>query len=144
MRIKSKPLSVNNLYYANKRHGLRADSKDWQRQVFYGLSHYEKELAALRNKFKKNKHGYAVSLTFVLPPEILYTKTGELSSRAADLSNVEKSIIDCLFLPKHYSNDVPNGCQNLCMDDRYLKLMRSKKIAGKDWQIHLNVRIVNK
>lgn len=144
MRIKAKPLSVNSMYYGNRLHGMRADAKDWQVQVFHGLSQYEAELGALRSQFKKSKHGYAVKLTFVVPKTVLYTKTGELSSRAADLSNIEKSIIDCLFLPKHFSNTPPYGCQNLNMDDRYLKTLSSRKVAGDDWEIHINVRIVGK
>jgi hypothetical protein len=144
MRIKTKPLSVNSMYYGNKRHGMRSEAKDWQVNVFHGLSQYEAQLGALRSQFKKSKHGYAVSLTWVIPKDHLYTKAGELSSRCCDLSNIEKALIDVLFLPKNFSNNAPYGCQNLNIDDRYLKTLTSRKVAGDEWGVIINVRIVAK
>lgn len=144
MYIKTKPLSVNSMYYGNRLHGMRSEAKDWQVNVFHGLSHYEAQLGALRSQFKKSKHGYTVTLTWIVPRENLYTKTGELSSRVADLSNIEKALIDCLFLPKHFSNTPPYGCQNLNIDDRYLKTLTSRKTPGDEWAVIINVRIVPK
>lgn len=141
--LKSKPLSVNSLYYANKRHGLRQSSKEWQCNIFQGLSQYEAELSSLRARFKEGRHGYAVAITYVIPPATLYNKAGAPSSRACDLSNCDKALIDCLMLPKHFTNTAPFGCQNLCIDDKHLFELSSKKIPGPEHAILLQISIIN-
>lgn len=142
VELASKPLSVNKLYYANKQHGLRPESKTWQAGVFMGLSQYEKGLADLRERFKVGRHGYKVQITYILPKNVLYNKQGEPSSRAADLSNCDKALIDCLFLPKNFSNNVPYGCQNLCMDDKHLFELSSKKVPGPDYKIIMDIELI--
>lgn len=142
MKLKSEPLSVNSLYYANKRHGLRPKSKDWQRNLFYQLSHYEAGLHGLRSKFNPSKHGYAVSITYVFPHNVLYNQAGTPSSKAQDLSNCDKALIDVLFLPANFSNDLEKGCQNLNLDDKHLFQLSSRKVPGPEYQIWLEISLI--
>ena len=142
IKLYSKPLSVNKLYYANKRHGLRAESKEWQYNLFLQLSQYSTQLADLRSKFIEGQTGYKVAITYILPAPVLYNKAGAPSSKAADLSNCDKALIDVLFLPAHYGPNVPYQCENLNCDDKHLFELSSKKIPGQRFEILLDIDII--
>jgi hypothetical protein len=139
-------VSINSFYYANKRHGIRAEAREWQHKFFHYLSqsYNADKLAELRNAFDETKHGYTVDFTFGVPASKLINKSGGLSSRAIDLSNCEKSIIDVLFLPKHFNEKPPYGCKNLNIDDKFLLGLSSKKIAAESEGIAIAVTIVDR
>ena len=58
--------------------------------------------------------------------------------------NVEKPIIDLVFLPKYHTQVPPYGCPNLNCDDRYIKRLHSEKVEGAEAAIELNIGIVAK
>jgi hypothetical protein len=138
-------VSINNFYYANKQHGIRAEAREWQYKFFNFLSLEENKikLQSLRNAFDIKNHGYVVDFQFEVPKLKFINKTGGLSSRTIDLSNCEKSIIDVLFLPKHCENDAPYGCQNLCIDDKYLVGLSSRKRIAETYNIKIEIKIVD-
>lgn len=122
---------------------MKPEAKEWFANVFYGLSNPEiaQMLKELREAFDKRINGFSVRLLWHIPADILYTKAGDLSSRAMDLSNVEKSIIDAIFLPRNFGTNVPYQCENLNIDDRYLRRLFSEKKASVDGQYRLDVTI---
>ena len=137
--------SINSMHYATKRIKT-SDARHWENSIFHYLnkSSNQEALKKLREAFDKRKHGWEVSITFIYPDAELYTKTGELSSKVHDLSNVEKPIIDLVFLPKYHKLDPPYGCPNLDCDDRYIKRLHSEKVVGAEAAIELNIGIVPK
>lgn len=139
-------VSINNFYYANKRHGIKAEAREWQSKFFHYLSlePNKQALADLRSTFNEQINGYIVKLAFGIPKQDFLNKGGTLSSRAIDLTNCEKSVIDVLFLPKHFDTEPPYGCQNLCLDDKYLLEMTSRKYVADKYEINIQIEIVDR
>jgi adenine-specific DNA methylase len=103
-------------------------------EVFFqmDLEENKKALEELRSHFDPEKHCYSISLTAYYPPKIFRTKKGTISAKTHDITNWEKSIVDCLFLKKHHENGVPFGANNLNTDDKYIVDMVSKKRPSTD------------
>lgn len=145
-RLPVAPISVNSTYYANKRHGMRPEAKEFQENCFYAMSSQENKtkFEALRSAFDATKHGYSVTLVTDIPKHHFYTKAGLISNKTCDLSNVEKLTIDTLFLPKHFGTNVPKQAENLNIDDKFLISLVSKKrpIDGLNYCIHVEIEIV--
>lgn len=139
-KFQSKPISINNFYYANKLHGIREEAKDWQYRILTELaSDANKQIVrGLKEKFNSNIHGYKVSITYAAPPETFYNKKGGVSSRQIDLSNCEKSLIDLLFIPKY--NGVYNA-ENFNIDDKWIMELSSKKTISTDEAYWTTVRV---
>jgi hypothetical protein len=139
------PVSINNFYYANKRHGIRTEAREWQCNFFHYLSSpaYIQAFSNLRSNFNPSLNGYKVNLEFKIPKDKFINKNGVLSSRAIDLTNCEKSIIDILFLPKHFETEPPYGCANLNIDDKFLVGCSSSKAAGTNWEIKITIELVD-
>ena len=117
---------------------------DWSAQIFHALSS-EKNLEAftdLREFFNPETHGYAVDLKFYYPRDILFTKKGSLSARAHDLSNIEKPLIDLIFLPSYFNKSVPYGCKNLNIDDKFIYELSSKKLPSNEHKIEIELSII--
>jgi len=128
------------MYYGDKRHGKTAAAKEWSEQVLQALSRYKSELKQFRDYFEPSRHIYSVSIEMLVPHDTLYTKKGELTSKVHDLSNIEKPIVDLLFLPKFFEY-----CENLNIDDRYLGELRSLKTPTLDtWGVNVIIEIKNK
>ena len=143
LTLKLKPFSINSMFYANKQHGKTVEAKEWSYSILVALALKEnkKKLKELRQYFDPLKHVYKVDLTFFYPKHILYTKEGRVSGRAHDLSNIEKPLIDLVFLPRYYDLPSPYGAKNLNIDDRYITHLVSKKIAGKSSKIKVSIKI---
>ncbi len=97
-----------------------------------------KKLKQLRDHFDPKQHVYKIELTFFYPKHVLYTKDGPISARAHDLSNIEKPLLDLLFLPAFYDR---YNCKNLNIDDKYITHLVSKKCVGKSFKIKINIHI---
>lgn len=117
---------------------------EWASAVFHKLSSEEnlQKLSELRNFFDPKSHAYEIDLKFYYPSKVLYTKAGGLSARAHDISNIEKPLIDLIFLPVYFKKPIPYGCQNLNIDDKYITSMSSKKLASDEHHIEIKLRIV--
>lgn len=148
LTISLKPLSINSTYYhGSARYGKNTKAKDWTYDAFSELMYFEnkEKLKLLRDYFDVSKHAYLVSLNWKFPKSILITKTNTLSSKAHDLSNIEKSIIDILFLPSNFSDDKSQGCLNLNIDDKHMLQLHSKKSLSEseDYSLEITVEIVD-
>lgn len=125
-----KPYSINDLYYGNRKHGKKPAAREWSYKIFHHLKEEEfiQKFKKLREKFDAKKHYYEVNLKFFFPYEKLFTKVdGRL--KTPDLSNIEKPLIDLLFLPEYFEKKTPFGAKNLNIDDRYIGKLTSEKLA---------------
>ena len=140
--LKLKPFSINAMFCRDKRHKT-IEAQEWSCSVLVALALKEnkKKLKELRQYFDPMKHVYKVELTFFYPDHVLYTKQGHVSSKAHDLSNVEKPLIDLVFLPKFYDRPSPYGAKNLNIDDKYILQLTSKKQSGKSFKIKISLHI---
>jgi hypothetical protein len=109
--------------------------------VALALKENKKKLKELRQYFDPKKHVYKVDLTFFYPKHVLHKKEGGISARAHDLSNVEKPLIDLIFLPMFYDRPSPYGAKNLNIDDKYITDLRSRKRVGKDFRVRVTLNI---
>mgnify|MGYP003349633707 CR=1 FL=1 len=122
------PFSVNRTYYRDRRHKTQ-DFRDWEMAAINALSRpqIQEKLTAIRGKFDATKHGFLVKFVYMYPQSVLFNKQGQISSRAEDLSNVEKPLLDVLFLPKYHVQPFPWGCSNVNADDKYVLRLNSQK-----------------
>ena len=140
--LKLKPFSINAMFCRDKRHKT-IEAQEWSSSILVALALKEnkKKLKELRQHFDYKKHVYKVDLTFFYPKHVLYTKEGPISARAHDLSNIEKPLIDLIFLPLYYDRPSPYGAKNLNIDDKYITHLISKKRAGKSFKIKVSIQI---
>jgi len=140
--LKLKPFSINAMFCRDKRHKT-IEAQEWSCSVLVALALKEnkKKLKELRQYFDPKKHIYKVDLMFFYPQHVLHKKEGGISARAHDLSNVEKPLIDLIFLPMFYDRPSPYGAKNLNIDDKYITDLRSRKRVGKDFRIRVTLNI---
>jgi len=140
--LKLKPFSINAMFCRDKRHKT-IEAQEWSCSVLVALALKEnkKKLKELRQYFDPKKHVYKVDLTFFYPKHVLHKKEGGISARAHDLSNVEKPLIDLIFLPMFYDRPSPYGAKNLNIDDKYIIDLRSRKRVGKDFRMRVTLNI---
>ena len=143
LTLKLKPFSINSMFYGHKKHGKTIAAQEWSCEVLVALALKEnkKKLKELRQYFDPLKHVYKIDLNFFYPKHILYTKDGRISGRAHDLSNIEKPLIDLVFLPRYYDLPSPYGAKNLNIDDKYITHLISKNKAGKSFKIKITIQI---
>ncbi len=136
------PFSVNRMYYRDRRHKSQ-DYRDWELAVVQAMSskHVQQELAKLRDKFDAGQHGFVVRFDAQYPKQVLFNKQGQISSRAEDLTNWEKPLLDLLFLPKTHVQPAPYGCPNLNCDDKHVLRLVSSKSVSKDANHYIMVQI---
>ena len=147
IKFHAKTISVNSMYYGNRLHGKTAEAKKWSSQILFTISKYSEEFKALREFFNPKKHVYSFKMKMFVPRNVMYTKDGKMTSLIHDLSNVEKPLIDLIFLPKFYS-EAPlfaEKAPNLNIDDRYLQYLSSEKVPTEDfWGIEVELEIKDK
>lgn len=134
-------ISINRWTGASKRF-ISSEARNWIQNVQHALSgpQTQQQLALLRDSFKPKKHSFLVSLAFVVPEKDFYNKQGLYSSRTCDLSNVEKPIIDLLFLERHETA----GYKNISWDDKYISELFSTKKSGSFYEIRIKICIFNR
>jgi hypothetical protein len=141
-----KPQSINSMYYGTG-HGYAktSDAKAWAMEVFFQLDlpANKQALRDLREAFDSTKHAFSVTLRATYPHIDFQTQKGHISSRTQDLSNWEKPLIDCIFLPKFCDLPVPEGAANVCADDKYVVDLHSSKRAGTGYAIDVTIEIVD-
>lgn len=142
-----KPISINSVYGSIGQGFYKTSSAtEWTYQVFDSLSQPEtlEKLKKLREAFDPNLHTYRIKLIATYPHSEFITKKGQISSRTIDITNWEKPLIDCIFLPKFFDSVPPYGCANLNIDDKFLTEMHSKKKAGDEYKIEIEIEILSR
>ncbi len=135
-----KPFSVNAMY-SNTRNFKTAAYRDWELAALYAILNEHLVLTQLREAFDPIKHCFEVEIISYVPKAILFTKAGTLSSRSYDLSNIEKNLIDLLFLPRYHQELQqmrPTG-GNINADDKGIVTLRSAKRCSTDDKFLLEV-----
>jgi len=141
--IHNKAFSVNKTHYKNKRIKTTA-FREWTYNIFYELYHCKENQAALkdlRENFDPATQAFTTHIKYIMPEEIAVTKAGYLSSKAMDLTNIEKPLIDIIFLPVHNSYTPPQGCPNINQDDKFIIRQSSEKAISSDGKHRLEVTI---
>jgi hypothetical protein len=143
--IPLEPFSVNRTYYRDRRHKTQ-DFRDWELAAINALAtpQVQQKLEKVRQAFDAKQHGFVVRFKFMYPAAVLFNKQGQISSRAEDLSNVEKPLLDVLFLPKYHVQPFPWGCANVNADDKYVvRLTSAKTVSPNDnHYIEISVAVV--
>lgn len=142
-RVPIETFSINAMYYNDGRIKT-SEARQWTVRLCEELSKFEPELALIRENFKEKEHGLVIDLTAFYPKEKIMKEEGGLSSRAHDISNWEKPLIDVLFLPKYFNLKPPKGFKNLNMDDKFNIETRSRKLPSPvdGFTIQIKIEIV--
>jgi hypothetical protein len=142
-----KPFSVN-ASYVRTYSGVTKSSgaREFSAQVFNIISRdiEAAKLSELRSKFDPKEHCYKVQITAYYPESEYYTKKHEMSSKTLDITNFEKILVDCLFLPKFNDEPFPYGAPNLNCDDRYLAEMASRKLGANKRLLEITISVHQK
>jgi len=139
IEIPHKAYSVNAMFYRDGRR-KKQEAVQWERTIANYLrdEDIQEQLENIRANFDPKKHCIQVSLIFEFPKEILITKVGAMSSKAFDLSNIEKPLIDVIFLPSHSSKT----CKNLELDDKYVSKLTSAKVPSTRHSIRICIELL--
>ena len=146
MRVKFvlplKPLSINRTYGRDRRHKTQ-DYRDWELAAVNALAspNVQQRLQQLREAFDSSKHAFVVRINFMYPADVLFNKQGQISSRAEDLSNIEKPLLDVVFLPKYHVQSFPWGCPNVNADDKYVLGLSSRKTLSPNNNHYIELQI---
>ena len=142
--INTNPFSLNAVHCRDKRYKTK-EYQDWSRTVIHLMSNEEDEVnfKELNNYFKSDKHCIHVEIKSYYPKEKLFTKKGSLSSRAHDISNIEKPIIDLMFLKEYHGDNPPYSFKNLNIDDKFITRMVSEKLENEESKIEMSIEIKN-
>jgi len=135
--IDSKSFSINSMYCKNRNY-TTTSYKDWASGILNILKQKPNShrLASLESFFDPFKHRYSITITTYFPPNILITKKNTMSSKAFDVSNIEKPLIDLIFLPKYHS-DTPN----LNIDDKTISDLSSRKRISATGEHYIEVKL---
>jgi len=140
-----KAFSINSMTYATKKIKT-PEAREWTSKVCYALKNPEiqKQFSDIRNEFDPSIHAFEVNLLFIYPKSTLYTLENSVSAKSMDLSNVEKPIIDILFLPSFHNAVGSLGVKNMNVDDRFILNMTSRKRASctDKYEIHVHIKII--
>ena len=143
LNLNCTPFSINKMSFRDKRYKT-PEAQKWSKSIFIELNSEENQsqLELIRTVFDPKKHAYNIDMQFFYPPHILFTKAGLVSAKSHDLSNVEKPLIDLLFLPKYFDLKVPYGVKNLNVDDKYILNLSSSKRISNNHKIIITLSIL--
>jgi len=138
--INACPFSINKMYY-RKTFTRTENARNWGRIVCSSLNdaHAQQQMDKFREYFDENTMGIKISLTFYYPHDILFNKSGSISSRSQDQTNVEKPLVDLLFDPKYNNRPVPDGVRNLNLNDKIVTDLVSKKRPSNCYSIYVQL-----
>jgi Holliday junction resolvase RusA-like endonuclease len=138
LELSIKPYSVNKYFYGN-RAVKRREAVQWETCMIELLrpKEYQEAFEKLKEEFDPKKHCLTVEIVCYYPNNIIFRKDGALSSKAFDISNTEKPIIDVIFLEKYATSTI----NNIGIDDKYIVDMVSKKRASEKHKIEINIQL---
>jgi len=122
------------------------EARNWASKVFIELAkeHAQQQIKEFHDAFNYKTMGIKVSLYFRFPREKLVNKSGSISSKAYDLTNIEKPLVDLLFDPRYHKRKFPDGCKNLNLNDKYVIDCNSYKRPSSDgYSIGVTLETIN-
>jgi Holliday junction resolvase RusA-like endonuclease len=154
-KLKSKPISTNNAYYARNR-SFNEKARQWRYNFLKQLQndYNQKQIDTIRNHFDPTKHMLSVVFTWFQPQAKLITKKGHLSLASMDVDNCLKIPTDCLFDQKYNDvwlskrkgreselyNDFKH-LRNLRLNDKFIFSTTSIKFPSMDDQYHCSIDV---
>lgn len=142
--LDTKPCSVNSMYYGDGRTKTQK-TREWSYQLFHQMNadDIQEKLKNLRENFDENTQLYNVEFYWQFPKDKLITKSGRLSKNIFDITNIEKSLADLIFLPKYFDMTNPYGVKNLNIDDVFMNRLVSEreKSPDDDWHVRIVISI---
>lgn len=131
------PFSINRMFCRDMRYKT-GDYRDWADRVQSAMSTQQVQAAlkTVREAFNPDAFDFHVQFTAHYPQFL--TKAGQISNKTEDLSNIEKPLLDLLFLPKNHGNPV----SNVNADDRFVTRLVSEKQHGSRSGIEVRIRLV--
>ena len=136
--------SINKMYYNKPGFQRTQEAREWSYKVFDELncSYNQQQMRLFREKFEPSHMGVEVTIVERIPvDEFFKVGSWEISSKTFDRSNVEKPLIDLLFLPKYFTRSVPEGCNNLNLDDKYVSQVISRKVPSPLAYTYLTITV---
>lgn len=144
MTFNAPPFSINSAYYNKGGGKVRTkECRAWGDDVLQQLQLYKQQILEFKNIYDAEKHGLSLDLTFNIPKRYYYTVEGRVSSRSADLTNVEKLIQDLLF-DSRFNGRAVNGKKiyNLDINDKCVLQLSSKKLPSDRFRIEVSVSLI--
>lgn len=144
LRFRSPPQSLNSAYYLKGNGKVRTkESRAWGDKLLVRLQSYTTEINSFLSIYDPSLHGIKIDLTHYIPATHYYNLERLISSRSADLSNVEKLLIDVLF-DARFNGRVVGGktIQNLNINDKCIVEMRSRKLPNTKYIIDVKIELV--
>ena len=144
LTIPSKAFSINAMTYRDKRTKTAA-FYEWSHTVLHLLNSEEnqKAFSDLRDHFDPTVHAVEATMTAYYPKEVLFTKKGMISAKSFDITNIEKPLVDLIFLPVYFDKPSPYGVKNFNNDDKYLVSFTSKKRFSDKYMIEFEISIID-
>lgn len=138
----SPPFSINKAYY--KRSKTRtAECREWGDNILIQLQNPAiQAMFELVREVLPEHPLLGIMIEFQSPVDVLYTKSGDISRRSMDLSNIEKLLIDLIFDPRFDGRIIKDQkVRNLAIDDKFIVDMHSSKRESPDEDFHILVDI---
>lgn len=140
--VGARGFSINKAYYNKGNMKVRTqECRAWGASIVRKLANSEiqEQIKWFREQYKPDQHGLAINLSFGVLPEFFFTKSGLISIRSLDLTNVEKLLVDIIFNKKFDTSEY----ESLNIDDKCLVQLYSEKIPSQDWIISVSLSLVD-
>lgn len=165
--LQLRPVSINDAYYRAGQ--LKTASRKYRYELLSQLLVYKDEIKAFRTEALDliNNHSqvvggrsyatYALKLKIVhlVPKDLYFTKQGQMSMRAGDVSNLIKLLEDFIFNTRYCEPacketgkpafELQDGqyATNIGIDDRFIQTITTSKLPynGDRWQIEIIVSV---
>lgn len=126
----AKAFSINKTYSRDMRF-KSSEYKDWFIRTKTTIEEHEayKELLDMAGDFNVLGGEFSVHMEVVYPSWLYYNKSGQISAKTFDCSNVEKVLIDLLF------GDIMN------VNDRNITRLVSTKRAGANFALNVTLEL---
>lgn len=137
------PVSINNLFYGDKRLGWKNEHREWSAIVCSMLDSEPAQSVfnAVREQFDSNIHVLSVAYNFKTPK--LFTAAGKISKTSKDVSNCVKALEDIIFT-KRFHGYGNYQCMNLgdIVDDSLICELVARKSYAPDFAIEITISIL--
>lgn len=140
--LPTEPLSINKQHCRDKRYTTSA-WKDWAANVLIMLSkpNNQNSIQKLKKAFNPKDHYIKVQMISYYPRDQFWTESNQLSSKTHDVTNIEKPLVDVLFLPKFHGTGTVMKGPNFNIDDKYIKEFNSRQRVGDYHLIELHIEL---
>lgn len=136
-KLNVSPVSVNNMYYNDRRLGYKPDVRKWVRTVQGKLASpdIQQQFQNIMEQYDANVHAFSVEAIVYFSN--FFNKQGKISASVVDCTNFEKPLADLLFLSRYC---LP-GAINIGVDDRFIVDFHSAKRPTNSSETYIDITI---